>query len=145
MYSALRADANIWPVRRGTSLADIARLLDVPVVVSTQTNPEEIRTHSSFGLDFGVNWSEFIAAVDALCTKGATIIPNVQANPGLSRWISPLVERNIRFLVAIPLCDLDGWRVGSIAVMAQHKIVAQRGIPVRRLGELGRDFIGLAA
>lgn len=144
MVSALRADANIWPVRRGISLADIARVLDVPVVVATQNDPAAIRTHSSFGLDFGVNWSEFIAAVDALCTKGATIIPNVVANPELSRWIGPLVERNIRFLVAIPLCDIDGWRLGSIAVVANHKTVARQGIPIRRLGELGREFVGLA-
>lgn len=144
MYSALRADANIWPVRRGISLADIARVLDVPVVVATQNDLAAIRTHSSFGLDFGVNWSEFIAAVDALCTKGATIIPNVQANPELSQWIGPLVERDIRFLVAIPLCDIDGWRLGSIAVVANHKTVARQGIPIRRLGELGREFVGLA-
>ncbi len=144
MQSALRADAFVRPVRPRTSLADISRAMDVPVVIATRNDPQTRATHSSYGLDFGVDWSAFVAAVDAQCTKGATIIPNVQANAGLYPWISSLVERDIRFLVAIPLCDPDGWRVGSIAVIASHKAVARNGVPVRLLGELGRKFVGIS-
>jgi hypothetical protein len=144
MPRALRTNANIGLARARTSLADVARAMDVPVVVATRNDPGGSQTHSSHGLDFGVNWSEFVAAVDAQCTKGATIIPNIQVNPAFYPWIAPLVARDIRFLVAIPLCDHDGWRVGSIAVVASHKAVARKGVPVRLLGELGRSFIGIS-
>ena len=120
-------------------------MLDVPVVVASNSDAGAIRTHSTFGLDSGIDWSEFSAAVDAQCTKGAMIIPNVQMHPELNRWSRSFEDRNIRFLVAIPLCDADGWRVGSIAVLANSKTVGRKGIPIRRLGELGREFIGLSA
>lgn len=145
MHNAVQHQSSVSPARSRISLAMIAEMLDVPVVVVSHSDVDANRTHSAFGLDFGIVWSEFSAAVDAQCTKGATIIPNVEVHPELSRLSRPLVERNIRFLVAIPLCDVDGWRLGSIAVLADQKSVASRGIPIRRLGELGREFIGLSA
>jgi hypothetical protein len=144
MQNLARRDDMIWPARSGISLAGISRSLDVPVVIATTSDAGSLRTHSTFGLDFGVNWSEFAAAIDALCTKGATIIPNIEAHPELSRWSGTLVTRNIRFLAGMPLCDADGWRAGSIAVIANQQAVARKGVAIRRLGEFGRQFVGIA-
>jgi hypothetical protein len=132
-----------WPDQMAITLADIAILLGVPVVIATNTHSHPLRSHSTFGLDFGVNWAQFAAAVDAQCVKGASIIPNIEKHPELSRWSASLIRSDIRFFAGVPLCDVDGWRVGSIAVIAEQKAVARKGIPIRRLGELGRQFVGL--
>lgn len=143
MYSAAIKPAGPWLSRPEISLSDIAASLGVPVVIATNSHASPMRMHSTFGLDFSVNWAEFAAAVDAQCTKGASIIPNIAKHPELARWSETLSNNNIRFFAGIPLCDTDGWRVGSIAVLADQKIVARNGIPIRRLGELGRKFVGL--
>ncbi len=145
MYSALQRQPIIRQQTRRVGLAEIARLLDVPVIVATYCGADGIWNHATFGLDFGFNWSEFAAAVDAECTKGAKIIPNVESHELLNRWSGSLINRGIRFMVGIPLCDSDGWKIGSIAVVADQKDVARNGIPIRRLGELGRQFAGIKA
>lgn len=144
MYSALQRQPVVQSPNQRISLAEIARLLDVPVIVATYCDANGTRNHATFGLDFGFNWSEFATAIDAQCTKGAKIIPNVESHELLNRWSGSLINRGIRFMVGIPLCDGDGWKIGSIAVIADQKQVARNGIPIRRLGELGRKFIGLA-
>lgn len=143
MYRALQRQPIIQKPSRRISLSEIARLLDVPVVVATYCNAQGVRSHATFGLDFGFNWSEFAAALDAQCTKGAKIIPNIESHELLTRWSGSLVKRGIRFMVGIPLCDVDGWKIGSIAVIADQKEVARNGIPIRRLGELGKEFVGI--
>jgi hypothetical protein len=132
----------LWAAKSRFSLSDIARELDVPVVVSSFHDDQNVLTHATYGLDFGVNWSEFAAAIDGLCVDGAKIIPNIAAHEQLSLWSRNLAARDIRFFAGIPLRDADGWRVGSIAVIANQKVVARAGIPIRRLGELGREFVG---
>jgi hypothetical protein len=126
-------------------LSDIARILDVPVVIATYNDVGNVRNHSTFGLDLDVNWSEFAATVDALSANGVTIVPNVEAHAQLSVWTATLVAGDIRFFAGIPLNDSDGYRVGSIAVLAKQKDVARKGIKIRQLGELGREFAGLLA
>lgn len=126
------------------SLADIARKLDVPVVIVTFSDVSRIRNHSTFGLDFAVNWSEFAAAIDHLCGQRATVIPNVENHDELGKWTAPLVAANIRFLAGTPLYDFDGWRVGSIAALASQQHVARKGIAMRELAALGREFVGIA-
>ncbi len=145
MHNLARCGDMAWPGRPGISLALIAQALDVPAVIATTSDASALRTHSTFGLDFGVNWSEFAAAIDALCAKGATIIPNVEAHPELSRWSGTLTKKDIRFLAGMPLYDAGGCRVGSIAVIANQKSVAHKGVAIRRLGELGRLFVGVVA
>lgn len=125
------------------SLGDIARKLDVPVVIATFSDVSQLRNHSTFGLDFDVNWSEFAAAIDLLCGAGATVIPNVESHPELGKWAAPLIANNIRFLAATPLCDFDGWRIGSIAALASQQHVARKGIAMRELAALGREFVGI--
>lgn len=125
------------------SLGEIARKLDVPVIVATFSDVSTIRNHSTFGLDFDVNWSEFAAAIDLLCGAGATVIPNVESHPELGKWAAPLIANNIRFLAATPLCDFDGWRIGSIAALASQQHVARKGIAMRELAALGREFVGI--
>ena len=144
MHNMARRDEQIWPARSVIGLAAIAQTLGVPVVITTASDASAVRTHSSFGLDFGVNWSEFAAAIDTLCTAGATIIPNIETHPELSRWSGTLTGKNIRFLAGMPLSDAEGRRIGSIAVIANQQAVARTGIPIRRLGELGRQFAGIA-
>lgn len=141
MLSAVR-HRPLRPTQQRFSLSDIARELNVPVVVANFHDDDNVRTHATYGLDFGVNWSEFAAAVDALCVNGAKIIPNVGIHDELNRWTRSLVERDIRFFAGIPLRNSDGLRIGSIAVIANQKVVAMSGIPIRRLGELGREFVG---
>jgi hypothetical protein len=143
MHSAVRQQPSVWPIMAKISLSDIARQIDVPVVIVTSSDARAVRTHSTFGLDLGMNWSAFASAVDDQCIKGASIIPNIEVNQKLSQWSVLLVKQNIRFLVGIPLCDTDGWRVGSISVLANQKAVARKGIAIRQLGELGRQFVGL--
>lgn len=145
MQSAALHQAAIEPARLRHSLSDIARLLDVPVVIATYSDITNVRNYSTFGLDFGVNWSGFAAAVDTQCGNGATIIPNVETHPELGPWSAALVAKNIRFFAGMPLCDFDGWRIGSIAVLAAQNEVARKGIPIRRLGELGREFAGVTS
>jgi hypothetical protein len=145
MYSALQRQPIIRPKSGRVSLSEIARLLDVPVIIASYFDVDGVRNHATFGLDFGFNWSEFAAAVDAQCIKGAKIIPNVESHELLNRWSGSLINRGIRFMVGIPLCDSDGWKIGSIAVIADQKEVARNGIPIRRLGELGREFAGIKA
>jgi hypothetical protein len=132
------------PTRLQFSLSDIARILDVPVVIAAYRDINNVRNHSTFGLDFGVNWSGFADAVDTQCANGATIIPNIELHPELGPRCAALIASNIRFFAGVPLCDFDGWRVGSIAVLAAQGDVARKGIPIRRLGELGREFVGVA-
>ena len=129
-------------VKSRLSLSDIASRLQVPVVVACYRNPSDIANHSTFGLDFGVNWAEFAAAIDLVCADNATIVPNVEGHPELSKWTASLVAKNIRFFAGTPLRDFDGWRIGSIAVVASQQHVACQGIAMRELGELGREFIG---
>lgn len=143
MHNAAKQQPMIWPTAPRVGLSDIARQLEVPVVIVTSCDARSVRTHSTFGLDLGVNWSAFAAAVDDQCAKGASIIPNIAVHQELSQWSSMLVEEDIRFLAGIPLSDADGWRVGSISVLAKQKMVARKGIPIRQLGELGRQFVGL--
>lgn len=145
MNSALQRQTYSRPYIQRVSLAEIARLLDVPVIVATYSDADGVRNHATFGLDFGFNWSEFAAAVDAQCTKGAKIIPNVESHELLNRWSGSLINRGIRFMAGIPLCDADGWKIGSIAVIADQKQVARKGIPIRQLGELGRQFAGIGS
>lgn len=144
MHNAARLKPMIWPIAPGISLSDIARQIEVPVVIVTNCDVRVVRAHSTFGLDLRVNWSAFASAVDDQCAKGASIIPNIGVHQELSQWSSMLVEEDIRFLAGIPLSDPDGWRVGSIVVLASQKMVARKGIPIRQLGELGRQFVGLA-
>ena len=141
MQSAVR-HRPIRPTQRRFSLSDIARELNVPVVVANFHDDDNVRTHATYGLDFGVNWSEFAAAIDASCVNGAKIIPNIALHDELGCWSRSLLERDIRFFAGIPLRDADGWRIGTIAVIAKQKVVAHLGIPIRRLGELGREFVG---
>ncbi len=143
MHTAVLPQPTIWPERSQLSPGGIAKLLDVDIVIINRTDANALRTYSTFGLDLELNWSEFAAAVDEQCVKGASIIPNVEVHPELSRWAAALVKRDIRFMVGLPLSDVDGWRVGSIAVLANHKAVALKGIPIRQLGELGRQFVGI--
>jgi hypothetical protein len=126
------------------SLGEIARKLDVPVVIATYSDVSRVRNHSTFGLDFSVNWSEFAAAIDRLCEPGATVVSNVECHSELSKWTKSLVAADIRFLAGTPLCDFDGWRIGSIAVLASQKHVARKGIAMRELAVLGREFVGIA-
>lgn len=125
------------------SLADIARIIDVPVVVATFSDIGSVRNQSTFGLDMGTNWAEFTATVDALCVKGSTIIPNIAGHDALRPLADDLIKRDIRFLAGLQLLDFDGWRVGSIAVLASQKHVARQGIALRRLADLGREFAGI--
>lgn len=131
-------------VKSRLSLSDIARRLQVPVVVACYRNPGNVFNHSTFGLDFGVNWAEFAAAIDLACADRATIVPNVEGHPELGKWTASLVAKNIRFLAGTPLCDSGGWRIGSIAVVASQQHVACNGIAMRELRELGREFSGVA-
>ena len=131
-------------VRSRLSLSDIASKLQVPVVVACYRSPGNILNHSTFGLDFGVNWAEFAAAIDLVCADRATIIPNVEGHPELGKWTASLAAKNIRFFAGTPLLDYDGWRIGSIAVVASQQHVACNGIAMRELRELGREFSGVA-
>jgi hypothetical protein len=133
---------SIWAAKPRFSLSDIARELNVPVVVANFQDDDDVRTHATYGLDFDINWSEFAAAIDALCVDGAKIIPNIAVHDQLSYWSRNLAVRDIRFFAGIPLRDADGFRIGSISVIANQKDVARAGIPIRRLGELGREFVG---
>jgi hypothetical protein len=57
---------------------------------------------------------------------------------------APLITNNIRFLAAATLCDFDCWRIGSIAALASQQHVARKGIAMRELAALGREFVGIA-
>jgi hypothetical protein len=140
------ARRQIWtdtPVAR-FSLGDVARKLDVPIVIATFSDASSVRNHSTYGLDFGMNWAEFAAAIDLLFLPGAGFVPNVEVHPTLAKWAASLVAKDIRFLAGTPLCDFDGWRIGSIAVLANQKHVARKGIAMRELATLGREFVGVA-
>lgn len=143
MYIAARNEFAQRPQKPKISLADIARIIDVPVVVATFSDISSVRNQSTFGLDMGTNWAEFTAAVDSLCLNGSTIIPNIAGHDALRPLCDDLIERDIRFLAGLQLLDFDGWRVGSIAVLASQKHVARQGIALRRLAELGRGFAGI--
>jgi hypothetical protein len=144
MQRAVQFNSNNWIKGSRTSLWEISQLLEVPIVFATKCDGDSIRTHSTFGLDLAVNWSAFAAVIDSQCIKGATVVPNVETHQQLARWSRTLIDRDIRFLAGIPISDVDGRRVGSIAVIANQKMVARKGIAIRRLGELGREFFGVA-
>lgn len=125
------------------SLFDISQRLGVPVVVAYTTVARGIPTHSTFGLDLDVNWAQFANAVDRLCANGAAIVADIDRHEQLGKWVEPLVARDIRFFVGVPLRDYQARRVGSIAVLASQAFVARRGISVSRLSQLGKDFAGI--
>ena len=142
MQSLARRPADLNTSVARFSLGEIARKLNVPVVIATYSDVSKVRNHSTFGLDFGVNWAEFAAGVDLLCVSGAAVVPNVECHPELGKWSASLVAADIRFLAATPLSDFDGWRIGSIAVLASQQHVARKGINIRELAALGREFVG---
>lgn len=125
------------------SLADIAADLGVPVVVARYSDVGHARNDEIFGLDQTKQWAGFTAAVDLICANGSIIIPNVEGHTALLQWSGRLIANDIRYFTGIPLLDFDGWRVGSIAVLARYKDVDRTGISLRRLGELGRAFAGI--
>ena len=127
------------------SLADIAADLGVPVVVASYSDVGRERNFEIFGLERSEEWAGFTTAVDSICANGSIIIPNVEGHTALSRWSGSLIANDIRFFTGIPLLDFDGWRVGSVAVLARYRDVARTGISLRRLDELGRAYAGIGS
>lgn len=143
MQSVIRRYDAVPVPQPGCSLFDIAQRLGVPVVVANIIAARGFSTHSSFGLDLEVNWAQFATAVDQLCANGAAIVADIDRHDQLGKWVEPLVARDIRFLIGVPLRDYQARRIGSIAVLASQAFVARRGISVSRLGQLGKDFAGV--
>lgn len=122
-------------------LSEIAETLDVPVIILAFQDSDGANCHAMFGIELGVDRAGFAAAFDAQCGRGTTVVPNLAVHPELSKWADPLVKRGLKFMVGVPLYDGDGERSGSIGVVATQTHMAERGIQVHLLKELGAAFL----
>lgn len=135
-------DTNILTPLR---LAAIAEAVGFPVVILSNENATMNVRHSTFGIDLDVDRSALAAAFHAQSAKAATVVPNLAVHPELSQWSSRLVERDLRFMVGVPLYNAEGERAGSISVVASQKAVAGKGISIALLKTLGNQFVAQAA
>lgn len=122
-------------------LSEIADALNVPVIILAFQDSDGANRHAMFGIELGVDRAGFAAAFDAQCGRGTTVVPNLAVHPELSQWADPLVKRGLKFLVGVPLHDGDGERSGSIGVVATQTHMAEHGIQVHLLKELGAAFL----
>jgi hypothetical protein len=126
-------------------LSDIADALDVPVVILAFQDKQGADCHAMFGVELDTDRAGLAAASFAQCAKGATVVPNIAVHPDLCLWSDALIQRDLRFMVGVPLFNDTGARTGSISVIATHKHVAAQGIQVHLLKELGAAFLAQAA
>ncbi len=125
-------------------LSEIAQILDVPVVILACQHSDGANRDAIFGIELGVDRAGFAAAFGAQCGRGTTVVPNLAVHPQLSQWADPLLLRGLKFMVGVPLYDANGERSGSIGVVTTQTHVAQHGIRVHLLKELGTAFLAQA-
>ena len=128
----------LW--RKRLSLASIAKMMNVPVVLATFRDENNVQTFATHGLDLMHNLARFAVACDSLCKDREVVIPDTRAHPLLGTLAHHWPSEDICFLVGIPLRDSDGHRVGSVAVMNTSRAVARTGISFRALTNLAKVF-----
>ncbi len=122
------------------SLASIAKMMNVPVVLATFRDENNVKTFATHGLDLMHNLAGFADACDNLCKDREVVIPDTRTHPALGTIARHWPSEDICFLVGIPLRDSDGRRVGSVAVMNNSRAVARTGISFRVLTNLAKVF-----
>ena len=122
------------------SLAAIATAMDVPVVLATFRDENDVQTFATHGLGLMNNLARFAAVCDRLCSERVMVITDTRLEPALATLARHWPDESIRFLVGIPLRNVDGKRVGSLAVMNSTQAVARKGISFRMLADIGTAF-----
>lgn len=133
------AQSNASPLDR-ISLSAIAKTMCVPVALAAFCDENGVQTFATHGLDLMNNLARFASACNELCGDRALVIPDTNTHETLGMLARHWPSDDIRFLVAIPLRNQHGERVGSLAVMNTSKAVAESGISFRNLIALGRAF-----
>lgn len=123
-----------------TSLASIAKAMDVPVVIATFRDKNYIQTVATYGLDLMNNLAKFANVCDKLCAQRAVVIPDARNEPEMATLAKHWPSSDICFLAGIPLRDAKGQRMGSLCVMNSSQAVAKRGISFRTLSDVGKAF-----
>lgn len=126
--------------RNRISLAAIAAAMDVPVVLATFRDENDVQTFATHGLGLMNNLARFAAICDELCSEREVVIPDTRTDPALATLARHWPDEDICFLVGIPLRNVDGKRVGSLAVMNSSRAVARNGISFRMLADVGKAF-----
>jgi hypothetical protein len=132
-------ESNVQPVN-WISLASIAAVMDVPVVIATYRSDKNIKTIATHGLDLMNNLAGLAAICDEMCVDRVVVIPDTRTNPEISSLVRHWPNEENCFLVGIPLRNCDGERVGSLCVMNNSRAVARSGISFRKLTEIGKIF-----
>ena len=136
--SPLKGSGVRW--RNRISLAAIAAAMDVPVVLATFRDENDVQTFATHGLGLMNNLARFAAICDELCGERVVVIPDTRIDPALSSLARHWPDEDICFLVGIPLRNVGGKRVGSLAVMNSSRAVARNGISFRTLSDVGKAF-----
>ena len=126
--------------RNRMSLTAIAKAMDVPVVIATFRDENNVQTFATHGLGLMNNIARFAAVCDQLCSERVTVITDTGLEPTLATLARHWPDGEIKFLVGMPLRDAGGKRVGSLAVMDSTQAVARKGISFRMLGDIGKAF-----
>lgn len=134
------ADNNGVRWRNRLGLASIATAMNVPAAIATFRDGDGEQSFTSHGLESMPDLARFAAACHALCVERVVVIPDTRSDPALATITRHWPSDDFRFLVGIPLRDLDGRRVGSLAVMNSSRSVARTGICFRTLTNVGKVF-----
>lgn len=134
------ADNNGVRWRNRLGLASIATAMNVPAAIATFRDNDGEQSFTSHGLESMPDLARFVAACHALCVERVVVIPDTRSDPALAMITRLWPSDDFRFLVGIPLRDLEGQRVGSLAVMNSSRSVARTGICFRTLTNVGKVY-----
>lgn len=132
-------------IAQNSVLAQIAEELSAPIILASCLDGYNVMQYNSFGLDLDSGFCRLAHASHHICQAGMQLFPDIGLCPELSFFRKRSGDDLARFYIGIPIKNVSGKNVGSLAVLQASKSIAANGFSLRRFYEMGQMLVINAA
>lgn len=124
-----------------TSPGQLARYLNVPIVMITIMARKDLLIYDGFGLAPGRILGKLSKICHQRCREGAYFKADIAHDPDFAAICKPADISDSRFFIGVPVYDKDNALIGTAALLDRRRNVMTRRHLFRNLHDSARSFI----